>query len=185
MDAERIVQELIAGTASLRMKVPTAMSLAIARAPIDADSAQVPMAGTARETSPHTTAKRAKVAKKIWVCLMPLLALALAVAVAAADLTGAWSLELDPDFSGNPDTVACGFSQNGHKLAIRCGGAEFAGEVNNEEVTWQFMTGPDRSTPATFRGVLGGEGKSISGTWHLATDPPRDGKFKARKESEV
>jgi len=116
-------------------------------------------------------------------CLMALVALTLAVAVAAADLTGVWSLELEPDFSGNPDTVGCGFRQTGNKLAIKCGGAEFAGEVNNEQVTWEFMTGPNSSTKATFRGVVDGEGQSISGTWHLATDPPRDGRFKARRES--
>src|SRR6266850_8286937 len=109
-------------------------------------------------------------------------ALTLSAALAAADLSGVWSLELDPDFSGNPDTVGCGFAQSGNKLAIRCGGAEFAGEVNNEQVTWQFMTGPKSATTATFRGVLDSEGKSISGTWHLASDPPRDGRFKASKE---
>ncbi len=115
--------------------------------------------------------------------LILLVAVALSATLAAADLSGVWSLELDPDFSGNPDTVGCGFAQSGNKLTIKCAGAEFAGEVNNQRVTWRFMTGPNNATPATFRGVLDNEGKSISGTWHLASDPPRDGKFKARKES--
>ena len=115
-------------------------------------------------------------------CLIPLVALSLSAVLAAADLSGVWSLELDPDFSGNPDTVGCGFQQSGNTLVINCGGAEFAGEVNNEQVTWQFMTGPDKATTATFRGVLDSEGKSISGTWHLASEPPHDGRFKAKKE---
>ena len=115
--------------------------------------------------------------------LIPLVALFLSAVLAAADLSGVWSLELDPDFSGNPDTVGCGFKQTGNTLVIKCGGAEFGGEVNNEQVTWQFMTGPKNATTATFRGVLDSGGKSISGTWHLASDPPQEGRFKARKES--
>ena len=43
--------------------------------------------------------------------------------VAAADLTGQWSLELRPDFGGNDDTVGCSFVQDGQKLAVNCGGA--------------------------------------------------------------
>jgi hypothetical protein len=56
--------------------------------------------------------------------------LVLAASLAAADLSGTWSLELDPDFSGNQDTVGCGFAQDGNKLAIKCGGSDIAGEVN-------------------------------------------------------
>jgi hypothetical protein len=111
-----------------------------------------------------------------------LVALIFSATMAAADLSGVWSLELDPDFSGNPDTVGCGFAQSGSKLVIKCGGAEFAGEVNDQRVTWQFMTGSDRATQATFRGELQGEGQSILGTWHLASEPPKDGRFKATKE---
>ena len=109
-------------------------------------------------------------------------ALIFSAVLTAADLSGVWSLELDPDFSGNPDTVGCGFTQSGSKLVIKCGGAEFAGDVNDQQVTWQFMTGPDRATQATFKGELQGDGKSIAGTWHLASNPPKDGRFKATKE---
>jgi|SRR5215207_8701465 len=109
-------------------------------------------------------------------------ALIFSAVLTAADLSGVWSLELDPDFSGNPDTVGCGFTQSGSKLVIKCGGAEFAGDVNDQQVTWQFMTGPDRAMQATFKGELQGDGKSIAGTWHLASNPPKDGRFKATKE---
>jgi hypothetical protein len=114
--------------------------------------------------------------------LVLLVTLVLAASLAAADLSGIWSLELDPDFSGNQDTVGCGFTQDGNKLLIKCGGADIAGEVNNRQVTWQFMTGPDKATKATFSGVLDDQAKTISGTWHLASDPPKDGKFTATKE---
>ena len=51
-------------------------------------------------------------------------------ALAAADLSGAWTLNLDPDFGGEPDSVACTFTQDGVKLTIRCGaGAPGDGEV--------------------------------------------------------
>jgi len=108
--------------------------------------------------------------------------LVLAATFAAADLSGIWSLELDPDFSGNQDTVGCGFTQNGNKLTIKCGGADIAGEVNTPRVTWQFMTGPGNAIRATFSGVLDDQATTISGTWHLASDPPKEGKFKAKKE---
>ena len=102
--------------------------------------------------------------------------------MAAADVTGIWSLELDPDFSGNQDTVGCGFRQDGNKLAIKCEDAEFAGEVNDQRVTWQFMTGPNKKVRATFSGLLDDGATTISGTWHLAGDPPQNGKFRAKKE---
>ena len=117
-------------------------------------------------------------------CLLALfVTLVLGSSLAAADLSGTWSLELDPDFSGNQDTVGCGFAQDGNKLAIKCSGAEFAGEVNDRRVTWQFMTGPNNAIRATFSGVLDDQSRTISGTWHLASDPPKDGKFKAKKEN--
>jgi hypothetical protein len=107
----------------------------------------------------------------------------LATILAAADLSGVWILELDPDFSGNQDTVSCGFTQAANKLTVKCKGAEFAGEVDGQRVTWHFLTGRDNSTTATFTGVLDDQAKSISGTWHLASVPPQDGKFKAKKKN--
>jgi hypothetical protein len=49
-------------------------------------------------------------------------------------------------------------------------------------VTWEFMTGPSNTIKATFSGVLDDHTMTISGTWHLASDPLKDGKFKAKKE---
>jgi hypothetical protein len=107
----------------------------------------------------------------------------LTTTLAAADLSGVWILELDPDFSGNQDIVSCGFAQTGNKLTVKCRGVEFAGEVDGQRVTWHFLTGRDNSTTATFSGVLDDQATSMSGTWHLASVPPQDGKFKAKKES--
>jgi hypothetical protein len=115
-----------------------------------------------------------------WVLVVTLM---LATTLTAADLSGVWILELDPDFSGNQDTVSCGFAQTGNKLTINCKGTEFAGEVDSQRVTWHFLTGRNNSTTATFTGVLDDPAQSISGTWHLASVPPQDGKFKAKKET--
>jgi len=110
-------------------------------------------------------------------------ALIISTTLHAADLSGLWSLELDPDFSGKPNTVGCGFTQNGDTLAIKCGGAESVGNVDGSKVTWQFMTGRNNATIVTFVGVLDEQARSIAGTWHMASDPPQDGRFKARRES--
>ena len=109
-------------------------------------------------------------------------ALVLSAVLVATDLSGTWSLELEPDFSGNSNTVGCGFKQSGNKLAIKCGGDEWSGNVDGQKVTWQFMTGRNNATTATFSGVLDDQATSILGTWHLASDPPQDGKFNAKKE---
>lgn len=41
--------------------------------------------------------------------------------VAAADLTGQWSLDLMPDFGGNDESVGCSFLQDGKNLMLNCG----------------------------------------------------------------
>jgi len=110
-------------------------------------------------------------------------ALMISIALHAADLSGLWSLELNPDFSGKPNTVGCGFTQDGDRLTIKCGGAEFIGNVDGSKVTWRFMTGRNNATVVTVDGVLDEQARSIAGTWHMASDPPQDGRFKARKES--
>ena len=61
---------------------------------------------------------------------------------AAANLTGAWTLELDPDFSGNQSAVDCRFQQDGRKLTADCGnGPTISGEVDEHKVTLLVKTG--------------------------------------------
>ena len=83
--------------------------------------------------------------------LMPVLA----VTPHAADLSGVWTLDLDPDFSGNQDSVACGILQEGTKLSLNCGGgAPIVGEVADQSVTWRIMVGPKNQFTAPYRGTL-------------------------------
>jgi hypothetical protein len=56
------------------------------------------------------------------------------------------------------------------------------GEVNRQEVTWQFKTGPDQTLTATQTGELDAQGTTITGTWHLNRDKDPDGKFTATKQ---
>jgi hypothetical protein len=40
------------------------------------------------------------------------------VPLAAADVSGTWTLRLNPDFSGHQQSVNCTFKQDGQKLTI-------------------------------------------------------------------
>ena len=113
-----------------------------------------------------------------------LLVLVLAVTLRAADLSGVWTLDLDPDFSGNQDSIACGVLQEGSRLSLNCGGgAPIVGEVVAQNVTWRIMVGPKNEFTATYRGTLDEESKTIKGTWHIEDKNPRDGKFSMKKQS--
>jgi hypothetical protein len=94
-------------------------------------------------------------------------------ASSGADLSGRWTLTLDPDFSGNPDTQDCTLEQSERKLTSECdGGPPISGDVQDERVTLQFKTvAPDgRSATATMTGVVNQAGTTIKGTWHLDPD---------------
>ena len=102
--------------------------------------------------------------------------------LAAADATGAWTLRLDPDFSGHPQSVDCTFKQDGQKLTITCeGGTPITGSVDGRKVSWQFKTGPEEKLTATYTGALDAKGTTITGTWHLNRDTDTDGKFTVTK----
>ena len=45
----------------------------------------------------------------------------LGTTLSAADLSGRWTLNLDPDFTGNPDTLYCTLKQTGEELVLECG----------------------------------------------------------------
>ena len=111
-----------------------------------------------------------------------LVALVLSVqAAAAADLTGAWKLEFKPDFSGNPATRDCTFTQDGQKLAIDCEGQKVSGAVKGRTVTFQFKTGQQNESTADFSGTLDQKGTTIRGAWQLTPDN-RKGNFELRKQ---
>ena len=51
--------------------------------------------------------------------VVTLLIAVLVVTLRAADLSGVWTLDLDPDYSGNPNLDACGILQEGSAEYIR------------------------------------------------------------------
>jgi hypothetical protein len=104
---------------------------------------------------------------------------------AAANLTGRWSLDLLPDFSGNDQNVGCGFRQDGDKLTVNCGaGPDITGEVQGRKITLRVPTGRKNKLVAIFVGDLDEGEASISGTWKLANDHgPSEGKFLFKKFS--
>jgi hypothetical protein len=109
--------------------------------------------------------------------------LASGASVAAADLTGQWALDLEPDFSGHDDTLRCSFVQDGEKLTNNCGaGPNIGGEVHGRTVTFRVPTGRSGELTAVFVGTLDTREITISGTWELMDgNGKRQGKFTATK----
>ena len=102
-------------------------------------------------------------------------------ASAAADFTGAWKLEFNPDFSGHPATLYCAFQQHGQKLTIDCDGQKMSGEVKGRNVKFQHKTGKQNEVTAVYTGTLDEKGTTLKGAWHLSPDN-REGKFEARRQ---
>jgi hypothetical protein len=122
--------------------------------------------------------------KKAFLVLCALLACS--PPLAAANLTGQWSLELMPDFGGNNDSVGCSFRQDGDKLTLNCGaGPSITGEVQGRKITLRVPTGDKNELVAILVGELGEREATISGTWKLANDRgPSEGKFLFKKISD-
>jgi hypothetical protein len=99
---------------------------------------------------------------------------------AAADLSGRWTLTLDPDFSGNPETLYCTIKQSNASLTLDCGDTPISGQVKDQDVTFRFKTGDGGRASATLSGVLNEAATAITGKWHLEPDN-REGKFELKR----
>jgi hypothetical protein len=119
--------------------------------------------------------------------LVLVLASLFTTALAAADVSGVWSLDFDPDFSGHRSTGECTFKQAGKKLTGACGTdspapTPVSGEVDEPKVVFQFKTGKNNELSATFTATLDEQGKTMQGTWSLIENgKKRDGRFEARR----
>ena len=101
---------------------------------------------------------------------------------AAADLTGTWRLDLNPDFGGVDQALICAFMQDDTTLSANCEGGQFTGKMEGSRVTLQIKTGRNDESTATFEGTTNQTGTTISGTWHLADSiGERTGKFTLTK----
>ena len=102
----------------------------------------------------------------------------------AGQLSGAWTLTFDPDFSGTHGTSAeCTFAQKDDALSGACGeSAPLTGEVEGTAVRLYGKTGLKNEYTVTFEGVLDRSASTIAGSWHLADETgKREGKFTLKK----
>jgi hypothetical protein len=107
------------------------------------------------------------------------------VVLSAADISGVWTMVLDPDFNGKPGQMRCAFAQEGQKLKAECGrDIPIYGEVNGQTMTLQMPQGDREDLAITMTGTIDAAGTSITGTWYLIAETGKDqtGKFEARKE---
>src|SRR5438128_6988414 len=92
------------------------------------------------------------------------------------NVTGAWLVDLDPDFGGNPNTIGCTFKQDGQQLTGGCGDgagepeAPLVGHVEGEKLTFEFKTGRRNDQSATFTATREGKATAMKGEWHFLDD---------------
>lgn len=99
-------------------------------------------------------------------------------ALAAVGVTGAWTLDLDPNFGGMPQSVECALEQDGVKIGGDCAGVPVVGDVSDPKVTFQVKVGQNKEFTATFTGEYDDQILVIHGTWRLTdTTGAREGRF--------
>jgi hypothetical protein len=111
-----------------------------------------------------------------------------ATTVAAADLTGSWTLEFRTGDSANVYTGECAFAQEGERLQGSCGSGQttpvpVTGSIKGNTATFQFRTGLDAGYTATFSGQLDASETSMKGKWQFVDQQGNkgDGTFTASK----
>jgi hypothetical protein len=107
----------------------------------------------------------------------PLLALLIAARLAAADMSGVWTFNMN-DFSGHPTSFVCTFKQQGTELTGQCGeereAVKITGTVKGSKVEFQHQTGRKNEITARYSGDLDGAGTTLKGKWRVVN--PDDGK---------
>jgi hypothetical protein len=98
--------------------------------------------------------------------------------LAAADITGAWTVEMN-DFSGNPTTFDCTFTQEGTKLTGVCAEGQprpvkITGTVKDRQVDFQHQTGKNDDITAYYSGDLNDAARTLRGKWRVVN--PDNGK---------
>ena len=104
-----------------------------------------------------------------------LISLAFAAHVAAADVGGTWGLEFQRNGSEAVYQADCSFKQEGERLSGSClSGFEslvpVSGNAKGTTITFQFPTGIESGTTATFTGQLDAEEAMIKGTWRFVDE---------------
>jgi hypothetical protein len=104
----------------------------------------------------------------------------------ATDLSGEWTLTMDPDFRGQRAVTTCMLKQHGNTLTVRCGaGSVMNGSVKDQKVEWGFSPPAGEQYPAArWFGELDREATSLTGTWRLTlAGGDTEGKFSATRRT--
>jgi hypothetical protein len=109
--------------------------------------------------------------------------------VKTPDVTGAWLVDLDPDFGGNQDTIGCTFKQDGQSVTGACGHdapepqAPITGRVKDDSLTFELKTGRHNEQTATFTARLADQASTMEGEWRFVDEQGKDhrGKFSGRR----
>src|SRR5262245_64631641 len=102
-------------------------------------------------------------------------AVLLATTLHAADVGGTWALEFQRNGSSAVYQADCSFKQEGERVSGSClsgfeGIVPVRGNAKDKAVTFQFPTGVESGTTATFTGQLDAEETVIKGTWTFVDD---------------
>ncbi|HVJ27212.1 MAG TPA: hypothetical protein VM493_06695 [Vicinamibacterales bacterium] len=115
--------------------------------------------------------------------LVSLTALVLAGSVAAADVSGVWSLRLTTSDGESAPRASVTLKQDGERLTGSCvigdTDQEFTvvGQVTDTAVTWQCASkGP---VEVSFSGTINSTGREMTGSW--TTPAPARGTFKGSR----
>ena len=111
------------------------------------------------------------------------------IAQVRTDVTGAWLLDLDPDFGGHQDTIGCTFKQDGESVTGTCGHlapepqAPITGRVKDDTLTFELKTGRQNQQTATFTATLADQASTMKGEWRFVDEQGKDqqGKFSGRR----
>jgi hypothetical protein len=104
-----------------------------------------------------------------------LISLAFVAHLAAADVSGTWALEFQRNSSTAVYQADCSFKQEGERVSGSClsgfeGIVPVRGNAKDKAITFQFPTGVESGTTATFTGQLDAEEAVIKGTWTFVDD---------------
>jgi hypothetical protein len=115
--------------------------------------------------------------------------ISVALVARAADVSGAWALQFQRDGGDALYEAKCSFKQEADRLTGSClSGFEsivpVRGSVQGAHVTFQFTTGIDSGTSATFSGQLDAQETSLEGTWRFVDEEGNEGQgsFTATKD---
>lgn len=102
---------------------------------------------------------------------------------AAPNLTGTWSITMDPDFRGNPAVIECTVRQQRAALTVKCGdGVEMKGELQGRKATWRTPPMTENQIVATYIADTNVAGTTLEGRWTLVGGVLNEkGKFRGKK----